>query len=121
MLLCSYNYIHSHTLYFILKTSERVSRQALYRRSHLSTENRSSSSISQLFLLKMHSETNFAENHYYRLNQILLSTFNFWPYRRSMFSSISYAFQFVMLLSYVFFQVLVIVCHVLCTSYISCK
>ncbi|XP_072749158.1 uncharacterized protein [Anoplolepis gracilipes] len=50
-------------------------------------------------------ETNFAENHYYRTNQILLSMLDLWPNRRSKFAKINYVFHFVIMLSFIIVQV----------------
>ncbi|KAL0126408.1 hypothetical protein PUN28_005052 [Cardiocondyla obscurior] len=52
-----------------------------------------------------HEETNFPENRYYKLNQMLLSAVSLWPYRRSKFTNISHIFHFVIMTSFVFFQV----------------
>ncbi|XP_072749157.1 uncharacterized protein [Anoplolepis gracilipes] len=49
-------------------------------------------------------ETNFAENHYYRTNQILLSMLDLWPNRRSKFAKINYVFHFVIMLSFIIVQ-----------------
>ncbi|XP_071567606.1 uncharacterized protein [Temnothorax nylanderi] len=49
-------------------------------------------------------KTDFAENHYYRLNQILLSAVGLWPYQRSKFTIINHIFHFGIMGSFVFFQ-----------------
>jgi len=54
-------------------------------------------------------ETDFVENRYYRINQIFLSMLDLWPYRRSKFAKINYIFHFTLMLSFVFFQVLIFV------------
>jgi len=54
-----------------------------------------------------HSETDFIENRYYRNNQIFLSILDLWPYRRSKFAKINYVFHFTLMLSFVFFQILI--------------
>ncbi|XP_032675074.1 uncharacterized protein LOC116845930 [Odontomachus brunneus] len=49
-------------------------------------------------------ETDFAEYHYYKINQLLLSTFKLWPYRRSKFAIINHIINWTLLVSLVFFQ-----------------
>ncbi|XP_067212261.1 uncharacterized protein [Linepithema humile] len=46
----------------------------------------------------------FVEYHYYRINYMLLSILNFWPYRQSKFSTIIHTFHFGILISFISFQ-----------------
>ncbi|XP_011861311.1 PREDICTED: uncharacterized protein LOC105558316 isoform X2 [Vollenhovia emeryi] len=51
-----------------------------------------------------HEGTDFAENHYYRLNRIFLSAVSLWPYQHSKFTIISHIFHFTIMGSFMFFQ-----------------
>ncbi|XP_039311323.1 uncharacterized protein LOC113003324 isoform X2 [Solenopsis invicta] len=49
-------------------------------------------------------KSDFAENHYYKLNQIFLAAISLWPYQQSKFIIISHIFHFIIMGSFVFFQ-----------------
>lgn len=56
-------------------------------------------------LTRNRKELDFVASRYYRINQILLSIVQIWPYEKSMSTSIIRTFLFSILFSEVFFQV----------------
>lgn len=56
-------------------------------------------------LYRNRKELDFTESHYYRINQILLSTVQLWPYEKSMLTTVNRILLLTLLLSLVFFQV----------------